>query len=208
MEGVTGNNDMNRKTLLLLFLTSYAPLFLLIALRYTLIKRDFLIFGGLSIEGLILCLKVFWLPLILLITAILSIVCCRIFLKKLDADAKNGNTATIEKIENRNSESLGYIATYIIPFVSTNGEDIVEVTTFLFLMVIIYGVYIRSNMVLINPVVNLHYSIYNIEYICGKDKRRDGLVIVRGNDMAEDEKIKLYQIGFKIFYGKRLSNRN
>ena len=39
---------MNRKTLLLLFLTSYIPLFLLIALRYTLIKRDYLVFGGFS----------------------------------------------------------------------------------------------------------------------------------------------------------------
>ncbi len=199
---------MNRKTLLLLFLTSYIPLFLLIALRYTLIKRDYLVFGGFSFDGIFLCLKLFWLPLTLLFISILSLLCCRIFLSKLDIDAKNGNTATVEKIENRNSESLGYIATYIIPFISTNGEDVIEVTTFFFLMAIIYGVYIRSNMILINPVVNLRYSIYNIEYTCGKDKQRDGLVIVKGNNMSEDEKIKLYQIGFKIFYGKRLSNWN
>lgn len=151
---------MNRKTLLLLFLTSYTPLFLLIALRYTLIKREYLVFGGLCLDGIVMCLKIFWLPVTLFSVSILALLCCQSFLTKLDSDAKNGNTVKVEKIENRNSESLGYIATYIIPFISTNGEDIVEIITFLFLIIIIYGVYIRSNMVLINPVVNLRYSIY------------------------------------------------
>ena len=204
MKGVTQNNEMNGITLLLLFLTSYTPLFLLIAIRSTLINRSHLIYGGFGTGAIKECLKYFGMPIGLTFISLISIICCHTFLKKLDRDSKNGDKASIEKIENRNSESLGYIASYILPFISTNGEDIVEVFTFIILMIIIFVVYIRSNMVLINPVLNINYSIYNIEYKCGQDKIRDGLVIVRGHDMGEDEKIKLYKIGFKIFYGKRL----
>lgn len=206
MKGVTQNNEMNGITLLLLFLTSYTPLFLLIAIRYTLINRPHLIFGGFTTEAVKECLRYFGMPIGLSLLSLISIICCREFLKKLDRDSKNGDRASIEKIENRNSESLGYIASYILPFISTNGEDIVEVFTFIILMIIIFVVYIRSNMVLINPILNINYSIYNIEYKCGQDKTRDGLVIVRGHDMGEDEKIKLYKIGFKIFYGKRIND--
>lgn len=204
MKGVTQNNEMNGITLLLLFLTSYTPLFLLIAIRYTLINRSHLIFGGFSSEAIKEFFKYFGLPTGLFVLTFLSIVCCLGFLKKLDKDAKNGDKAAVEKIENRNSESLGYIASYILPFISTNGEDVVEVVTFIILMIVIFVVYIRSNMVLINPILNINYSIYNIEYKCGQDKIRDGMVIVKGHDMGEDEKIKLYKIGLKIFYGKRL----
>lgn len=204
MKGVTQNNEMNGITLLLLFLTSYSPLFILIAIRYTLINRSHLIFGGLSSDAIKEFFKYFGLPTSLFALSFLSIVFCLVFLKKLDKDAKNGDKADVEKIENRNSESLGYIASYILPFISTNGEDVVEAITFIILMIIIFVVYIRSNMVLINPILNINYSIYNIEYKCGQDRTRDGMVIVKGHDMGEDEKIKLYKIGFKIFYGKRL----
>lgn len=188
MKGVTRNNEMNGITLLLLFLTSYTPLFLLIAIRYTLINRSHFIFGGLSIAAIKECLKWFGIPIVLFLLSFLSIVFCYKFLQKLDKDSKNGDKASIEKIENRNSESLGYIASYILPFISMNGEDIVELFTFIILMIIIFVVYIRSNMVLINPILNINYSIYNIEYKCGKDKIRNGMVIVKGHDMGEDEK--------------------
>lgn len=164
MKGVTQNNEMNGITLLLLFLTSYIPLFLLIAIRYTLVNRSHLVFGGFTIDAFKECLRYFGMPIGLSLLSFISIVCCHRFLKKLEKDSKNGDKASIEKIENRNSESLGYIASYILPFISTNGEDIVEVFTFIILMIIIFVVYIRSNMVLINPILNINHSIYNIEF--------------------------------------------
>lgn len=201
----TRNNELNWKANLLLFLTSYIPLFILISLRTILKNRDFLFDKKLKYELFKEWLLVWGLPTCLIFVSIVSLFLCYIFFQKLNKDAENGYTASILKIENRNNETLGYIASYILPFISTDSGNIVEIATFIFLMIIIYTIYVHSNMILINPLLNIKYSLYNIEYVCGKDKPREGLVIVKGHDVYEDERLKLYQIGFKIFYGKKLS---
>lgn len=81
MKGVTRNNDMTGITLLLLFLTSYTPLFLLIAIRCTLINRSHLIFGGLTTGAVKECLRYFGMPIVLSLLSLISIFCCREFLK-------------------------------------------------------------------------------------------------------------------------------
>lgn len=205
MSGTTRNNEMNGMAHLMLFLTSYIPLFVLIALRSILKNRELIFSGQFDYSSINEWGSLLGLPISLIVISILSLICCSSFLLKLNKDSENGYIASIKKIDNRNNESLGYIASYILPFISTDGGDIVEIATFLFLMIVIYAVYIRSNMILINPILNIRYSLYDIEFICGNDKQREGLVIVRGHDVHEDERLKLYQIGFKIYYGKRIS---
>ena len=39
-----------------------------------------------------------------------------ILLNKVRKDAVNGDNVIVERVNNRNSESIGYIATYIVPF--------------------------------------------------------------------------------------------
>ena len=94
------------------------------------------------------------------------------------------------------------VATYIVPFISADSATGLDVICFIVMMLIVYGIYVRSNMVLINPILNLKYSLYEIEYKIKQDKERDGLVLVKGHSIEEDEKLIIYPIGFKLFYGK------
>lgn len=110
---------------------------------------------------------------------------------------------TIIEVNNRNSESIGYVATYIIPFVFQSFSSLYEVFAIFFIFAIIYSIYVNSNMLLINPVLNIfHYSIFEIRYKF-KDTEKTGFVIVYNPVIEEDTTIKIYQIGFKLFYASK-----
>lgn len=107
---------------------------------------------------------------------------------------------TITNVSNRNSESIGYVATYIIPLVFQSFSSLYEVLAIIFIFAIIYSIYANSNMLLINPALNLfHYSIFEIQYKY-KDKERTGLIIIHNSEVEEESIVNIYQIGFKLFY--------
>lgn len=120
----------------------------------------------------------------------------------LEKVATNGDNVTVLNVNNKNSESVGYIATYIIPFLFQGFNGWYELLAFAFMMLIIYRIYINSNLILINPVLSFKYSIYEIEYQQQNGKFKNGLVISKNKYLEEDCIIKLYEIGFKLFYVK------
>lgn len=198
----TKNNSLQNSALLVLFGTSYTPLFVLIALRQIVNNANYLNYAGVSIASVKCFINKFGLAIFLILLSIAFCVGLRTLLKNIHKRSSNGHKAQILKINNRNNEALGYIATYIVPFVSADSTTGLDVICFIVMMLIVYGIYVRSNMVLINPILNLKYSLYEIEYKVKQDKERDGLVLVKGHSIEEDEKLVIYPIGFKLFYGK------
>ena len=121
----------------------------------------------------------------------------------LKETAKNGNHVLIKNISNRNSESVGYIATYIIPFMFQGFSTTYEIFAIFFLLVIIYRIYINSNLLLINPILGFKYSISEIAYEEQNGKQKNGLIIIENYQIDEDSTIKIYPVGFKLFYAIR-----
>lgn len=66
---------------------------------------------------------------------------------------------------------------------------------------IIYRIYINSSLVLINPILSFRYAIYEIDYI-ENQRSRNGIVISKEKYLQEDEIIKIYAIGHKMYYSK------
>jgi hypothetical protein len=182
-----------------LFLTSYTPLFLLICFKQIYENSLFLNWDGLNFPAIIIFLQKFGLSLFLLIVSIFGISGCTLLFKNLEKDSKNGDNVTLTEINNRNSESIGYIATYIVPFLFQSFNGWYEITALLFLMIIIYRIYINSNLLIINPLLSFKYSIFEMEYEKG-GKRRTGLIITKEKVMDEGSMIKIYPIGHKLFY--------
>lgn len=72
-------------------------------------------------------------------------------------------------------------------------------------MALIYTIYTNSNMILINPLLSIRYSLLEVEYMVVGDKSgvlHDALIITDNKDFKENENYQLYQIGFKLYYGK------
>lgn len=92
-------------------------------------------------------------------------------LENIEEVAKNGNPVTVTDVKNKNSESIGYIATYLIPFLFQSFDGWYECASVIFLLLIIYRIYINSSLLLINPLLSFRFGIYEIEYIDQKGKK-------------------------------------
>lgn len=197
------NNKLYGIAKFVLFLTSYLPLFLLIAFKQICNNAQFLCWSGVSQATVGTFFDKFWLSVFLIIISIGGFVGCKLLLSNLQKDVKNGDNVTIINISNRNSDSIGYIATYIIPFIFQGFNTKYEGIALLFLLFIIYRIYINSNMLLVNPILNFRYSIFEIEYEEQNGTRKNGMIIMQNTDIEEGNIIKIYSIGFKLFFADR-----
>ncbi len=67
-------------------------------------------------------------------------------------------------VTGKGSEALNYIVTYIIPFLSFKTSQLEDLISLLIFLVIIAFVYIESNLLYINPMLNIiGYRIYESE---------------------------------------------
>lgn len=196
-------NNLERKAQFALFVTSYLPLFILIIFKQIYTNFSFLKWGGCDLTSINLFVEKFGLSIILTFVSIYGYYGAMKTLKNIHKSAENGFPVKITDIKNKNTESIGYIATYIIPFAFQNFDNWLELISVCFIIYIIYRVYINSSLLLINPVLNLKYSIFEFEFE-ENQKTKNGILISKNNELQEDDLVKLYSIGNKMYYSKKL----
>lgn len=182
-----------------LFVSSYLPLFILIIFKQILENYSLLYSPDISFNNIIIFLIKSPLALILILISLFGWIGLKYTFKNLKNVAQNGFPVIIKDVKNKNSESIGYIATYILPFLFQSFNGIYECVSVLFLLIIIYRIYINSSLILINPILSIWYSLYEIEFL-EKGLKRSGLIITEDKFLIEEEEIKLYEIGYKLYY--------
>lgn len=202
---VRNNNGLKRGALLSLFITSYIPLFAIVIVKQLKDGWEYLHWGGWNKAAIECFISHFGMSAFLSIICVVGAIGIYVLLCNLRKDLPNGTTATVTKINNRNSEAIGYIATYIVPFFASDFTSWFECAIFVVVMVLIYAIYTNSNMILINPLLSIWYSLLEIEYKVVGDTSgatHDALIITDTKDFKEDVNYQLYPIGFKLYYGK------
>lgn len=121
-------------------------------------------------------------------------------LGNLEKKVNNGTIIKIRKIENKNNESIAYISTYIVPFIFQDTNNIFDITSIFIVLSIVFIIYIKSNMIVINPILNITHSLYQIEFNLGTFEK-NGLLISNNKDLEVNEEIKINQISSNIYYG-------
>ena len=116
---------------LVLFLSSYMPLFVLIAFRQFVSNSEFLIWGGLHIYSIINLMRYFGMAIACICLVFYGLWGTRITFKNLDAKVENGNIVKITEISSMNDEPLAYVATYIIPIMFNDYSNIIDNITIL-----------------------------------------------------------------------------
>lgn len=201
----SNNNSLKRGALFSLFITSYMPLFFIVIVKQLNDGWDYLCWGGWSEDAINCFLSHFGMSVLLSLLSITGTVGIIVLLHNLESNLKNGTKTKLTKISNRNSEAIGYIATYIVPFLASDFSTWFESFIFIVVMALIYTIYTNSNMILINPLLSIRYSLLEVEYMVVGDKSgvlHDALIITDNKDFKENENYQLYQIGFKLYYGK------
>lgn len=202
----SNNNGLRRWALFSLFITSYIPLFAIVIGKQLKDGWAFRYWGGWSKNAVCCYLSHFGMASLLTLFSMVGIAGMVVLLKNMKKNLPNGQTVTVTKISNRNSEAIGYIATYIIPFLASDFAAWFECVVFAVLMLLIYVIYTNSNMILTNPLLSIiGYSLLDIEYKVVGDStgdKHDALIITDTKDYIENVNYKIYQIGFKLYYGK------
>lgn len=202
MPKIRSTNNFKKQAQFALFITSYLPLFFLIVFKQIYINWTFLNWGGFNVGSISVFLQKFGLAALLLILGIYGFVGAKITLKNIErTSVGNSFSVKISNLKNKNSEAISYIATYIIPFAFQKLDSWFELISITLLIGVIYRIYINSSLLLINPILNLKYSIYEFEFKEG-ERYRDGLLITKDKYLNEDESIVLYEIGSKMYYSK------
>lgn len=199
------NNGLKSGALFALYVTSYVPLFLIVIVKQFNDSREFLHWAGFN-KNAITCFFVhFGMSCLLGMISIIGLIGISVLLNNYDRNLRNGNIVVVKKISNRNSEAIGYIATYIVPFFASDFSSLIECWIFVIVMALIYTIYVNSNMILINPLLSIKYSLLEIEYSLVGDSSKDthdALIITDTKDYKEYANYDIYQIGFKLYYGK------
>lgn len=165
---------INLRSKIFLFFSSYAPLFLIILIKnHSAITKNFLeIFnildknGNISIIGfLFCCVKIIIHPTTVLLISLLVGIYFLIYLLIKHNDLVQ-DKIKISKIENVTSESMTYIITYLVPFLSLKLHSVIDLYCIIILIMTIGIIYINSDMLYINPL--LHFFGYRTFKISGE----------------------------------------
>ena len=184
----------------MLFLSSYIPLFGIIALRQFLSNIEYLNWAGFTIDGIISFVTHFGIASLCIGLIIIGSFGTYFVFKLIKKDAPNGNNTKVIEVTSMNDEALGYMATYVIPLLYQDYSNLMDFCTMFIIFAIIYKLYVNSKLLLVNPMISFKYSIYSIKYMDG-DVQRQAMLISPNKDILENDTVKLYNIGYQLFYG-------
>jgi hypothetical protein len=155
---------------LFLFLSSYTPLFLILILT----KYSLTILIVLGLVSLISNLSL-------------------IYIIKLSVKMEGRYIKEIKRVEFNSEKFIEYIVAYIAPFLGFNLGKWQEVLALGILFCLIGFIYIRSEMIYMNPMLNLFgYELYKVE----TDKK--GFMVISRTKKEDKEEIKSKKIYFLL----------
>lgn len=111
----------------------------------------------------------------------------------------------ITDITEINYENLVFLTTYIVPLVAIPLNTVREKIVFVFLLLFIGIIYIKTNVYYTNPsLAILGYNIYEINDRSGKHK--SSVIIIKGT-LKKNERIKCLKLSNNIYYGMKMNER-
>lgn len=185
-----------------LFLLSYIPLFVILALRQITSNYEFLHWGGWSLDALICMLNNFGVASLCIALIAFGVLGRWAVFYNIEKYVGNGTTITIQSISGGNDEVIAYLATYILPIASFDLNEIIDLISLSIFFFITYKLYSRSKLLLVNPILGLKYSIYSFTFI-DQQIQRSGIIISRDHDILEGDQVQIYNIGYQIYFGNK-----
>jgi len=174
---------LNKLAKIMLFFNSYSFFFILIILK---------IWANEKMECLI---KIIF-SLIFILVIIISLIFTLIIV--IQAKANVDTYLNIKKIEDPQINMLGYIFSYIVPFIDLDLSNIYELLIMAILIYIIGYYYIKSNLFHLNPTLNM--CGFKISKIVTEDDRMT-IIIYKNNEINKNSIIKTKIISKNICVG-------
>ncbi|MDI3270839.1 hypothetical protein [Pseudomonas sp. AL03] len=195
-------HGLTRLGKLTLFLVSYIPLFLIIIFQQFYKNSDYLSFGGFNSDAWMNFAKKFGVATTLIIISVLAVIFLMILLQNLlERAEESGEISKVVDVENKNSESIAYLFTYIIPFVFQDPADPAQLIPIITLMCVTYTIYVNSSMILINPTLSFWYSLYHVEVENLAGAKKKIIILTKEKFMEEGDLLKMKRIAHRLYFG-------
>lgn len=185
-----------------LFIVSYLPLIFIMCFVQLYTYSSYLHWGGFTVEAIKHFAKYFGAVAVLLLFSVVGVVGFLLFLRNIQRRCNtSGRTIQVVDIDNKNSESISYLFTYVIPFVFQDLSSATNVVSISVLLVVACLIYVNSSMILINPTISMKFTLYQISYIdLASNKKRSGMILTTARYLEEDDKLSIEDVGPKLFY--------
>jgi len=159
---------------ILLFISAYSPLFLIFIVR----QIDFNTFYFWTGIFILVIINIIWIPTFQI------------------AKGWTKSRFTVKKSVNRTSDALNYIIPYIIAFLDFQINKWQDWATLIILLLVIFFVYIHSNLIFVNPLLNIcGYKIHDVEVI----ESGYFVIITKKNILKAGEKIHVKNLSDNIY---------
>lgn len=130
------NNILKHGALFSLYVFSYLPLFFIVIIKQIHENWSYFHWGGLTMDGFMCFVSHFGMSFVLAVISALGIFGVIVLFENLETNLNNGQIVSVEKISNRNGESVAYIATYIVPFIAGDFSSLFECFIFIMIMIL------------------------------------------------------------------------
>ncbi|EGV5524258.1 hypothetical protein JF639_003587, partial [Salmonella enterica] len=143
------NEELKTGARLTLFLVSYMPLFLIMTVNQLYKKKDYLHWGGMHKEAFAVYVENFGAITVIILLILFGVMGLVLLLSNMEERVENdGDLVKIIDIENKNSESISYLFTYLLPFLFQDLSDPISVFSLFILLLVTFLIYCNSSMIL------------------------------------------------------------
>ena len=138
------------------------------------------------------------------IVSILFLALGSIFYLNFNHDIEIGAPITakqITKIENINSDTLSFLASYIIPLACLDMDKDRSLLLLVFLLILIGWIYVKTNLFYTNPTLAIMgFRVYKVDTI-----HATGMVIISKQSLTINDWILPRRVNENVFYAKKRS---
>jgi hypothetical protein len=164
-----------------LFLSAYLPLFLILAIK-----------NWYNVTAI----------LILLLVVLYSFIW---FLMIWVRKRETTDSYKVVNVENRSKDALTYLIPYIISFIGFDMTKWQDLTALFVLLVILFAVYVNSDLLYINPLLALfNYQVYQVEVrkvAAGCDGKKWDITVLISEKINVDDNIRVRDLSDNVFLG-------
>lgn len=180
---------------ILLFFSAYTPLFVLLLLK--LCSQISQWFQNIPTDSSIQPVFYFFptlTELIVFSVLIIIITLPNIVLRKIISETRETNNplfVKISQIKELNHIYIGYLMSYVIPFLSFNFTDLFDITAIILLLALVCFIYINSNLLYVNVMFSIfHYNLFKIT----DSENNEYRLITNNKDLALNKEIRIAAI--------------
>lgn len=186
---------------IILFIISYIPLLICVVIQQIAENWEYLNYVGIYAGSVLTFILKFGSSTIIGLSIIISFVGFQVLMKNVNKNFDNGINVKVTKVNNKSTDTISYIATFLFPLLSQHYDTFSDGMCLMVILISICPIYVNSSMLMINPILNIWYSFYNIEYGIGGEKH-SGILMTKDRALDKRDNYKIYKIAKGMYYGR------